>query len=118
MSRVFYRLGLVIALIPFLASIVIFLFLPETIPTHFSGADPDAWSDKWSVVGIMSLFTIPLLSLIMFGLLHRIAPGLYKIAKETDQTLDPKHWEITVLIIVTFLLMCQVLIIDLTLSNT
>jgi uncharacterized membrane protein len=120
MPKTFYKLGLVIAIVPLVISLVIFPFLPGTIPTHFWGGDPNTWSDKWSASGIAALFMIPVLSLVIFGLLYGLAPILREAAKAGDPTLrtfSKKKWEIFVLFTAAFIAAVHIWCIGLLLSN-
>ena len=101
MSKALYRLGLIFAFLPLAIALITLLFLPETFPTR-----SDQWTDKWSTTGIISIFAIPLFSLAIYGFLRLITPGISRIAKESDQSFDPKHWEITVLFIMIIMLLC------------
>ena len=103
MSKALYRLELIFAFLPLAIALIALILLPETFPTR-----SDPWTDKWSTTGIISIFAIPLFSLAVYGFLRLITPGVYRIAKESGQSFNPKHWEITVLFIVMIVLLCYV----------
>jgi len=112
MSKALYRLGLIIAFIPLVLSQIIFSFLPETIPIHFSlTADPDAWSPKWSFTAIGGIFTLPIISIVMFKIFSYITPSICKMAEYEGQDLDPKHWWIFVVLMAIFMLIAQLWIL-------
>jgi len=117
MSEALYKLALITMFVPLVISLILFPFLPEIIPTHFTGVTPDAWSKKWSVTAIMGLFMIPLISIIMCGLLYRGAPFVYQLAKDNDQTLKPRTWAIIILIFAVVFLIAQLWIVGLIISN-
>jgi len=113
MQKILYKLGSIIAFAPLVLSLIIFPFLPETIPTHFGlGGQPDAWSDKWALAGLGTFFLLPLVSLAVFGFLS------CGWAKDTYKTLSPKLWEAVVLSVAIILLVCWAWIMVLTLTNT
>ena len=111
-------MNIIIASIPLIASLIIFPFLPETIPHHFgSGGEPDAWAGKWSAYGILGLFLLPVISLVMFYLLNRLAPLMQEIAKDTGQNVSPNLGGYIVLLTVSIFLAAHIWILSLVLSN-
>jgi uncharacterized membrane protein len=117
MSKVIYKLGLIVAFAPLVVSFAVFPFLPETIPTHFTGATQDAWSGKWSTIGIMALFMLPVISLVLYGFLYLLDPTTHRIAYANGKPIDPKHWAILLLSVAVALLIIHIWIVGLMLSN-
>lgn len=119
MSKVILRSGLIIAFIPLVITLIMFSFLPETIPTHFTGATPDAWSDKGSALGIMSLFAIPLVSILICSSLYFALPGICRTAEKTSgQTIkNPKYIEMIVPFTAVILLIGFIVTASLLLTN-
>ncbi|MCL2608147.1 MAG: hypothetical protein FWD92_06320 [Methanomassiliicoccaceae archaeon] len=119
-KRGLYKVNMVIAFIPIVGALMIFPFLPEMIPTRFSGPGDGPfpiWSNKWSVTGLMSSFFLPLMTLFLFKIMYWFAPIAYEAAEGTDKPLDPKHVEFTVLFTVIFMLIVWVWLRSLTLSH-
>ncbi|MDR1404949.1 MAG: SdpI family protein [Candidatus Methanoplasma sp.] len=71
---------LAVSLIPLFVAFILFPFLPETIPIHFSVGAPDSWSSKSGAAGIIALFLLPLISPVLCGVLIT-----------TQNTLDKKR---------------------------
>jgi hypothetical protein len=117
MSKTLYRLGLAVAFTPLVTSLVILPFLPETIPAYFMGTTPDAWSSKWSALGIITLFVLPLVSLIVYGLLRLLALALRGVPISQGRPMTSKHWGAVILFVAILFLIVHLLIIGLLLSN-
>jgi len=114
------KIGFLIVLITFIVTIYVFSTLPETIPTHFTSGDPDAWSSKWSAFGIMSFFVIPLVSLIMCLSFYYGGPGMLRYVeavKPSPYGYDHLYIELLVPMIAVIMLVGQIFIIRLMLAN-
>jgi uncharacterized membrane protein len=108
------KLAFGITFAPLVVSLIVFPFLPETVPTHFGfGGDPDTWSSKWSAVTIVALFWLPVMSFFVYGFLWAVRD----VPTSQDKMLRPSTHAIIRLSTAAFMLIVHVLIIGLILSN-
>jgi len=113
MSKILYRLNLVIASAPLVLTLIIFPFLPEMIPTN----GVKTWSSKYSVTGIAALFLIPLVSLVVFRLMYWFAPMVYEGAVN-KQFYTPKRYGIIVLSVMLLMVLFWTIPLAIIISNT
>ena len=119
-SKTISKIGFLIVLVTFIVAICVFATLPDTIPTHFTSGDPNAWAEKWSAFGIMAFFIIPLVSLIMCLSFYYGGPGMLRYVEGTKPSKHGKdhiYIELLVPMIAVIMLIAQIIIIGLVLAN-
>jgi uncharacterized membrane protein len=120
MSKALYKWGLIVALVPLAVSLIMFPFLPEMVPTRFSGTGGGPypiWSSKWSMTGIMASFLLPLVTLFLFAFMRLIGPIIDESAKDRNKNANPNQGAIAALSVTAFMIIIWLWLLSLKLPH-